>query len=98
MPAVLLGPRQTGVSGGVELGLPRAAALEDLAIGSDPFVLGVVDAQLLGQVRVEPGADLVAERILFRSKFEIHLLNLLSPYQLGHRNKRVAMDTRQAHL
>jgi hypothetical protein len=52
--------------------LPRAAAFEDFAIGRDSFVLRVVDAEILGQVRVELGTNLVAEGFLFRSKLEIH--------------------------
>src|SRR5208337_5162325 len=70
--AVFLRPREADVSGAVELRLPRAAAFKDVAIGRDAFVLGVIDTQVLGEVRVEPAADLVAEGLLFGGVFEIH--------------------------
>ena len=72
MAAVFFWPREAGVSGAVEFRLPRAAAFEDVAIGRDAFVLRVVDAEILGQVRVEPGANFVAEGFLFGGVFEVH--------------------------
>jgi hypothetical protein len=68
---VFFGPRKARVSGAVEFRLPRAAALEHVAIGHDALILRVVDAEILGEVRIEPGADFVAEGFLFGGVFEV---------------------------
>ena len=62
--AVLLRPRDADPAGGVHRPLPRAAALERLAIGRHPVVGGVVQAEVGRKVRREPVAELLAKGFL----------------------------------
>src|SRR5207247_11171324 len=68
---VLLRPRDPEPTGGVHRLLPRAAALERLAIGCDPIVGRVVETEVGGEVRREPLAKLRAERVLGRWALEV---------------------------
>jgi len=52
--------------------LPRAAALERLAIGRDPVVGRIVETEVGRKVRREPAAELGAKRFLGRGEFEVH--------------------------
>src|SRR6185503_4470428 len=70
--AVLLGPRDPDPARRVHAALPLAPALEGLAVGGDPLVGRVLDAEIVGEVRVEPAADLGAEALLLGRVGEVH--------------------------
>jgi hypothetical protein len=71
-PAVLLGPRDADPAGRVHRLLPRAPALEGLAIGRHPVVGRVVEAEVGGQVGLEPAAEFLAERLLLGGVLKVH--------------------------
>ena len=56
----------------VHAALPVAPALERRAIGRDPLVGRILDAQIVGEVGAEPVADLGAETFLLGRVGEIH--------------------------
>ncbi len=76
-PAIFLRPGDADPAGGVHFLLPGAAAFQRLAIGRDALVLRVLDLEVVGQVRVEPGAQLAAEGGVFRGVGEVHSVLLL---------------------
>src|SRR5579864_7379241 len=60
-PAIFLGPRDADPAGFVHLFLPGDALYEDVAVGRDALVLRVLDLEVLGEVGLEPIAELAAE-------------------------------------
>jgi hypothetical protein len=48
------------------------APFERLAVGRDALVLGVLDPEVVGQIGVQPGAELAAERGVLGRIGEIH--------------------------
>jgi hypothetical protein len=52
--------------------LPGAAALEGLAVGGDPIVGGIVQAELGGKVGGEPVAEFLAEGLVLLRLLEVH--------------------------
>src|SRR5579862_1128931 len=76
-PAILLGPRDADPAGGIHFLLPVDALLERLAVGRDARIRRVFDLEIVGQVGVEPGAELAAKRGMFRGVGEIH--GVISP-------------------
>jgi len=74
-PAVLLGPGDADEAGLVHLALPLPQEVVDLGpghVGADAHPI----APVLGQVLLEPGADLVPEGRLFGGQLEIHTPSL----------------------
>ena len=76
-PPYSFGQDDADPAGRVHLLLPGAAAFQRLAIGRDALVLRILDLEVVGQVGVEPGAELAAEGGVFRSVGEIHFVLLL---------------------
>ncbi len=78
--SVLLRPRDADPARRVHGFLPGAAALEGLAVGGDPVIRGIVQAQLGGKVGGEPVAELLAKGLLLLRVLEVHGASAASIY------------------
>ncbi len=70
--AVFVGPGDADPAGRMHLFLPGDALFEDLAVGGDPLVGGVVDLDVVREIGFEPAAKLGAKGRMFRTVGKIH--------------------------
>src|SRR6266404_204819 len=71
-PAIFLGPRDPDPAGSVHRLLPSDAFFERLAVRRHALVGGIVDADLRGQIRLEPMAEFGAECSVLGAVGEVH--------------------------
>ena len=70
--AILLGPRDPDPARGMHRLLPLDALFQCRAVGCDALVGRVVNADIGGQIGLEPAAELAAERRMLRAVGKIH--------------------------
>src|SRR5436190_355530 len=63
--------------------LPGDALYQDVAVGRDALVLRVLDLEILGEIGLEPGAELGAKGGMFGRVGEIHGVSSLSETRIA---------------